>query len=122
MESLQEDVTELRATLGTQMNQFMEAMQAMAKGQEELRAAIQRPPSAEATVQNVVPPPVSDQATPVVGFVPPAGLVFTPPNGVGFFPPSGFGFVPPSGIGFVPPQGTGSVQPGVSFGPRVGQA
>ena len=86
MESLQEDVTELRATLGTRMNQFMEAMQAMAKGQEEMRAAIQRPPSAEATVQNVVP---------VVGFVPPAGLVFTPPNGIGFVPPSGIGFVPP---------------------------
>ena len=32
-----------------------------------------------------------------------------------------FRIVPPSGIGFVPPQGTGSVQPGVSFGPRVGQ-
>lgn len=80
MESLQEDVTELRATLGNRMNQFMEVIQAMAKGQEELRAAIQRPPIAETTTQNanLVPPPVIVQPTPTIGFVPPAGLVFTP--------------------------------------------
>lgn len=49
MESLQEDVIELRNTLGSRMNQFMEVIQAMAKGQEELRAAIQKPSVIETT-------------------------------------------------------------------------
>lgn len=122
MESLQEDMTELRATLGNIMNQFMEVIQAMAKGQEELRAAIQRPSVVEAPVQvsggatdapnaDTGPDPATGQPPSTIGFVPPSGLIFTPPNDIGF--------APLNGIGFVPPNDAGSVHSGISLGPHA---
>lgn len=52
MENIQEYMNEMRNIMEIRMNQFMETMENMVKGQEELRASIQNPPAVEAPAQN----------------------------------------------------------------------
>lgn len=109
MEDLREDVNEMRTTIGILMNQFMDIVENMAKGQEELRAAIQIIPAIEAPAQAsgwATNPP--DSSSPPTATPPTTGPV--PPPIIGFVPPPGFGFVSPHGIGFTP-HGNGFVPP-----------
>lgn len=103
------------------MNQFMEAMENIAKGQEELRAAIQRPTVVEVPTQTSggVTNPIEFVPPPTVGFVQPPIISFVPPPSTGIVPPPDTGFVPPFGTGFKPRSGNSFVPP-VGFVPFTG--
>lgn len=55
MEQVQAEMADMRVQMSTQMGQFLEIIQNLARGQEELRAMIVRPATTEAPVVN---PPV----------------------------------------------------------------